>query len=191
MAQVDFENTTTMSVVSTRRRFLSQAAAVAAGGAALGAALPMPGSAVAAGQAPDPILEIIERHKATFAAYVAALAEYGALETELPLALRRSHIDAWGEEIVATDDPRYVQTVRAVDQTMDGVDKVACELLSVYPTTMAGLCGLIRYALDHDSDGEQWPRDLEWGGVTRSWQHFLLENILEVLPDLSQEGMAA
>jgi hypothetical protein len=38
MAQVDSENSTAMPAASTRRRFLSQAAAVTAGSAALGVA---------------------------------------------------------------------------------------------------------------------------------------------------------
>jgi hypothetical protein len=45
--------------VNSRRRFLSQAAAVTAGGAALATALSAHGSAAAAAQAPDPILEAI------------------------------------------------------------------------------------------------------------------------------------
>src|SRR5438270_13234171 len=59
MAQVDSENSTAVPAVSTRRRFLSQAAAVAAGGAALATALPLSGAAAAAGQASHPIMETV------------------------------------------------------------------------------------------------------------------------------------
>jgi hypothetical protein len=56
-------NNATLSTVggvdSTRRTFLAQAAAAAAGGAAIGAALPLPGSAAAAGLIPNPILDAI------------------------------------------------------------------------------------------------------------------------------------
>ncbi|MCK1682161.1 hypothetical protein IVA87_22765 [Bradyrhizobium sp. 147] len=61
MAQVDSENSTAMPVVSTRRHFLSQAAAVAAGSAALGAALPLSGSAAGAGQAPEGVAPLLRR----------------------------------------------------------------------------------------------------------------------------------
>ncbi|WP_194393888.1 hypothetical protein [Bradyrhizobium sp. CCBAU 51765] len=44
---------------SSRRRFLAQAAAVTAGGVALGPALPLPGSAAAAGLTSNPILEAV------------------------------------------------------------------------------------------------------------------------------------
>jgi hypothetical protein len=48
MAQVNSENSTAMPVISTRRRFLSQAAGVAAGGAVLALAAELPAPAVAA-----------------------------------------------------------------------------------------------------------------------------------------------
>ena len=63
MAQVNSENSTAMPVVSTRRRFLSQAAAVTAGGVALATALSVSASAAGAVQASDPILAAIEAHK--------------------------------------------------------------------------------------------------------------------------------
>jgi hypothetical protein len=56
MAQVDSENSISMPAVSTRRHFLSQAAAVTAGGAVLATALSVSASAAGAGQAADPIL---------------------------------------------------------------------------------------------------------------------------------------
>ena len=55
MAQVDSENSTAMPVASTRRRFLSQAAAVTARGAALATALSVSASAADAGQATNRI----------------------------------------------------------------------------------------------------------------------------------------
>ena len=73
MTQVDSENSTAMHVASTRRRFLSQAAAVTAGGAALGMALPLPGSATTAEQARDPVYALIETHRAATEALNAVL----------------------------------------------------------------------------------------------------------------------
>ena len=61
------ELTASKRVDTSRRRFLSQAAAVTAGGVVLATALSAPGSAAGAGQAPDPILEVIEAHKAASA----------------------------------------------------------------------------------------------------------------------------
>src|SRR5260370_39163444 len=74
MAQVDSENTTTMPVDPTRRRFLSTAAAgIAAGGAAVALAS-SPASA-----ADDPIFAAIEEHQAAVRAVNAAGAEIDRL----------------------------------------------------------------------------------------------------------------
>jgi hypothetical protein len=50
----------------------------------------------------------------------------------------------------------------------------ACELVSVKATTMAGIAAFLRYAIEADTDGEGWPRDLlsDDGKQTRSW-HFI------------------
>jgi hypothetical protein len=67
MAQANPDNSTPMAVDSTRRRFLSQAAGVAAGGTALAlASLP-------ARAADDPVFGLIETHRAAHAALVAAI----------------------------------------------------------------------------------------------------------------------
>jgi hypothetical protein len=52
-------NTSATQPRSSRRAFLVQAAGVAAGGAALGAGLPLPAPAAT----PDPIFAAIERHR--------------------------------------------------------------------------------------------------------------------------------
>jgi hypothetical protein len=179
---------TTERVVDTRRAFLAQA--VAAGGAALGAALPLPGSAAAAGQAPDPILAAIETHKAAYAAYQAAIDRNYELGRELPPEKCRSNANRWEEEIYETDDPRWIESEREVMRTNLEADRLAVELLSIVPTTMAGLCALIEYAVEHDVDGLHWPEleDAQTEGRRRSWQHFLLQNV--VLKAL-REGVAA
>lgn len=60
MAQVDSENSITRPAVSTRRRFLSQAASVAAGSAVLATGATIPAPAEALPQVPDPILAAID-----------------------------------------------------------------------------------------------------------------------------------
>ena len=68
MAQVNSENSTSMPVDPTRRRFLS----AAAGGAT---ALALPAASAHAGAAPDPIFEVIEAHREAAVASAAASAE--------------------------------------------------------------------------------------------------------------------
>src|SRR5882757_3885718 len=108
MAQVDSENITSMPADSTRRRFLSQAAAVAAGGAAVGMALPLPVSAGDSGRVPDPIFAAIDRHRRAYQDYIDNLGE-DEIEEAVPEERRRSNlVDAmFGEPDwqVAGDDP--------------------------------------------------------------------------------------
>jgi hypothetical protein len=68
-------------VDSTRRRFLSQAAGVAAGGTVLALATISPALAAAAPPgALDPVFGLIEAHRTARAAYLVALAEHTRLD---------------------------------------------------------------------------------------------------------------
>jgi hypothetical protein len=69
MAQVDSKNITAAPADPTRRRFLSQAAGVAAGGTVLALAS-LPASAAA-----DPVFALIEAHRAAAAALTITLRE--------------------------------------------------------------------------------------------------------------------
>jgi hypothetical protein len=128
-------------------------------------------------QVTDPILAAIERHKAANAKVVSWVDRYGKLENELPAERWRSDIS--NEEIVETDDPRWIEAERELGQAWNAETDAAWALLEVLPTTREGLLTLIEHALSH---GEQWPED---------WQVGLLENIAEALPQLWQEGVAA
>ncbi|MDE5460201.1 hypothetical protein [Bradyrhizobium sp. CSS354] len=174
-----------------RRRFLLQAAGVAAGSAVLGMALPLPQPAVAAVASPDPIYAAIEAHKTAKAALEAALHLYSALDRELPLEKCRSRVTAWEETIVETDDPRWIESERALDRCHDAETDAACALLSEGPTTMAGCIALLKYAVEADTDGMSWPeglyRDVNDPGPTRtgSWHQLLVENLAEIMPELA------
>jgi hypothetical protein len=81
MAQVDSENNTVMPVVQSRRRFLSQSAGMAAGGAVLALATIPPAPASAAPASPlDPVFGLIAAHRAAGAAHLVALEEQARLE---------------------------------------------------------------------------------------------------------------
>lgn len=179
-------NATNNTVNRERRAFLSKAAGVAAGSAALtlGASA---GSSVLAHQIePDPILAAIEAHRAVTVQLRAAIGTHSDLEQALPRDNRQSRIDAWDEKIVATDDPRWIDSEREVHATFDAETAAACELVNVLPTTAAGLLTLLEYAIAADSDGEMWPCELQSddGKRTRPWHHFLIANVAEVLPGL-------
>ena len=89
MPQANFDNSTTMPAVSTRRRFLSQAAGAAAGGTALAlaavsatadAAAPM---AALASSGVDPIFALIEDYRTAAKTVAAAASEVSRREEML------------------------------------------------------------------------------------------------------------
>src|SRR6266403_2580584 len=80
MAQVNPENSTPMPAEATRRRFLSQAAGIAAGGAVLALATIPPALAAAAA---DPIFALIDAHKLAQAKLKTAEAAHAAVERDL------------------------------------------------------------------------------------------------------------
>jgi hypothetical protein len=148
---------------TSRRRFLSTAAALAAGGAALGLTVP-PAFAT-----DDPIFVAIEAHRVAFARVIAAIDVEYAAEAETP-----------------NDDKRLLESGKATSAAWESEGDAAIELVSVRPETMAGVVALLNYAIAADRDGETWPPELlsDDGKTVRSWHHFLIQNLTEILPDL-------
>jgi hypothetical protein len=177
MAQAD--SNISISVDSTRRGFLARAAAVAAGGAAVGVALPLPASA---GLIPDPILGLIEAHKAARAGVYSTTDVLHAVEEELT-----------NEGVNIFDrrerDPRQMRCEEAISRALETETEAACALVSQSPTTMAGALALLAYANAADTDGEGWPSDLSADDTdtkTRSWHFFLIERLAADLPGLAR-----
>lgn len=179
-------NPKTSTMNPARRAFLSRAANVAAGGAALTVAATIAGPARAIQSSPDPILEAIEAHKAVRAIWIANVYRHSDLETELPRDKRRSWVHVEEDKIFETDDPRWIECEREVMRTSDLEIDASCVLVSIIPTTQAGVVALLQYALLADTDGEGWPRDLvsDNGTKTRSWHYFLIETVTAALTDL-------
>jgi hypothetical protein len=141
--------------------------------------------------APDPIFVAIDVHKTARAALDKALDWCGVLDQELPFEKCQSRITSWQEVIVETDDPRWIECERAIVTRMAEEDDAAHMLITVLPTTTEGTVALLRYAVDSDTNGERWPLQLKAeDGVSRSWQHFLLANLAEILPAFAKEALA-
>jgi hypothetical protein len=162
---------------SDRRSSLVQAASSLVLAAAAGTAM---------GATTDPIFAAIENHKAAYSNACARVDEHSRLESILPRDKCKSNINAWEEKIAETDDPRWIENERAVMRSFEAETDAACVLVSICPTTIAGVIALLRYANAADKDGEAWPRELmsDDGAKTRSWHYFLIEVIAETLPGL-------
>jgi hypothetical protein len=187
---------------ASRRDFLSHAAAVAAGGVVLAAsastasanAAPV-AAAYAASQGSseaDSIFAAIEAHKAASVAFARCISIHSKLEAALPKDRRRSNIDAHEHKIVEADDPRWIESERSIDALGDVESDTACALVNVRPSTMAGVLALLNYAITADRDGETWGVDLQDDdGRSRSWHHFLIVMLADVLPDVLRAGATA
>jgi hypothetical protein len=166
----------TDSTNTTRRGFLSTAAALAAS-----AAVAIPANALQA----DPIFEAIEAHKAARLAFENAVSRGSALEKELPGEKTRSWITVWERTIVETDDPRWIDSVHEIDRVSDAATDAAYALASIAPTTMAGVVGLLHYAISIRP--EEWPEGVHSDDdtETRPWHYFLIEMLIAVLPGMA------
>ena len=172
----------TNSINTTRRGFLSTAAALAAS-----AAVAIPANAANAFAA-DPILQAIEAHKAARLAFENAVSRSCALEQELPREKTRSWITVWEEAIEESDDPRWIDSVREVNRTSDAATDAAYALANVAPTTMAGVVGLLQYAISFQP--EEWPEGVQSDDdtETRPWHTFLIETLIAVLPGMAVQS---
>lgn len=133
----------------------------------------------------DPIFAAIEAHKAARAEWYKWVHRHSDLEREIPKEKRRSSVTVWDNDIVEADDPRWIEVQREVHRTSDAEIEAACQLVVVVPTTAAGLCALLRHAIDYDTNGEGWPPDLETNhGKYGSWKSFLIENLARVVPEM-------
>jgi len=112
--------------------------------------------------------------------------EHSRLEDELPRDRRQSSISSWESKLVQSDDPRWIRAEQEVSRTSDAEMDAAVQLVNIIPTTKAGLCALLKHAVDYDTDGEGWPRGLESddGKRVRDWEVFLIENLAKALPDI-------
>jgi hypothetical protein len=147
-------NTSATTPQSSRRGFLVQAAAVTAGGAAIGAGLPLPVPPAATAQsrdaAADPIFAAIEAHRRAIATLREAIDTEAALEASLPAERRRSRITVWEDTIVETDDPRWPASERSYMAASEAMDDLAIDLLNTKPTSVAGIDALLRHFADQD-----------------------------------------
>ena len=172
----------TNSTNTTRRGFLSTAAALAAS-----AGVAIPANAANAFGA-DPIFGAIDVHKAARLAFEDAVSRSFALEQELPREKTRSYITIWEETIVETDDPRWINSIRVVNRASDAATDAAYALANVAPTTMAGVVGLLQYAISIHP--EEWPEGVHSDDDTESrpWHYFLIEMLIAALSAMAVQS---
>ncbi len=121
MAQVDSENSIAVPAASTRGRFLSQAAGVAASGAALTLATVECAAAPMAAVGPpsaDPIVALIARHRAEEQAYGDALGDALKVRDALHEIVPAGRIGRVQGGMRAPDRPNYLHSHKAIDDCL-------------------------------------------------------------------------
>jgi hypothetical protein len=190
------EPDTILTAAPTRRRFLSQVAGVAAGGAILALATNPPAPAVAAltGTAANPevIFGLIEDHRAAVASEDMAWTYYSELEVAIPEEQRRGDTMFRLEVTeVATDDPRWTAACYACGDASLNTDQIALDMLDAPISSAEGLTALLAYAGEHIAAGHLWPRDLDGRemvgreGCLYHWETALLVKAAETMRKLS------
>ena len=177
MSQADSPNTTSPS----RRTVL---AGISVAAVSVAAALEKSGATIAPGT--DPVFAVIEAHQAAGLAFGDAVSAQSKLEKALPRENRRSHIRAFEEEIVETDDPRWIASQRAVHDLSRQASNRALDLLAIRPTTRAGLVALFRHVAE--AEEADLPSDVAFDDDERSYSFEAA--LLCVAADWLEEGDA-
>jgi len=134
----------------------------------------------------DPIFAAIETHRAAYVAFGDALKVQELLEESLPASAQRTRLWGWDDdEIVATDDPAWIECEQNRRLKADAEQHAALELAGIVPTTKAGIIALLQYAVAHIEAGNLWPSGLEDSEqpykTGLDWSYFVHCNIAEAL----------
>jgi hypothetical protein len=73
-------------------------------------------------------------------------------------AKRQTHLTVWNQEIVETDDPRWIAFARATWDPDEAAVNVEAALLEIEFSTVAGAAALLRYIHQFERDGSQASR---------------------------------
>jgi len=132
--------------------------------------------------ASDPIFAAIEAHKNAMEAYNLLVPRQDGLEATIPKERRQTR---GADEIIETDDPRWIKFQRQINQASDAEIEAECELTNVTPSSIAGVIALLEYASkiekeigfreiysDPDEPSEK---------LGRSWYYFVTRNLADCL----------
>ena len=126
---------------------------------------------------PDPIFAAIEQHRKANTAFAGAAVAQDRAELEADRNDRSWFEDA---EVIAA-------TTRSDEAALDE-DTAALDLISIHPTTPAGVLALLRYSIEADPDDCTWSGKFEDArGRDRAWHHLLVINLTKILPEMLRE----
>jgi hypothetical protein len=171
---------------SSRRGILAGVATALATAAAVNATAIVKAS----GAEPDPIFGVIEAHRAAWRRASEAFDRMSGIEESLPRGA--PHWAYFCDPVPADLDPTLVEACLDHRAAWEAHVDAAVELVTVLPTSIAGLIALLNYSLKFSIEDQCWPSDLVGAegdndeNIYRPWHIWMQRHVVEVL-----EGMAA
>jgi hypothetical protein len=139
---------------------------------------------------PDPMLQLIEDHQKSIRQRDEIVKRVSELERSLPKEKQESNFYGWQLTIVPTDDPQWIDITQRYYEEEERCDEIAAQMVSVSPTTLAGVAAILQYAADHVDAGYLWPDDLgeladcddeSMVSHRQDWLFFLNRNLAEAV----------
>ena len=135
----------------------------------------------------DPVLQAIAAHKKAFAAYNELCVQQDELEKAIPRDKRKSN--SGFDEMVETDDPRWLEFQAQLKKLADAEDEAECDLANIQPTTVAGVIALLEYAASVEKEVGfreiYFDPDEPDQKTGRSWHYFVNRNLADTLRSIA------
>ena len=152
----------------SRRRFLSQAAGVAAGGAVLAlAAIPPATAANAPASLLDSAFALIAKKRAADIAHIKAI----------------EHTDTFP---VGDHSDACLDAWAAQEEACDYAHNVDWEFATTKPTTIAGVAAMLRFANELEDAGDEWPNSDAIGAD--GWHYQLRKTMAAAIEDIIHQN---
>jgi hypothetical protein len=141
----------------------------------------------------DPIFAVIDAHRKAYAALDSCLTRHGDIEQQLADAvdhLRHDRMERYRElKALQAATPEWVALEQEVEDLHRAEQDATIGLIEVRPATLAGAGALMRYVVEQERLGNEWPgglEDTETGFDNEDWATFLHRNIAEVIEAAAQ-----
>jgi hypothetical protein len=169
-----------MSTLTSRRAVLASAAALPA--------LAMP--VLAQSSALDPIFDAIDWHRIADAEFCSHVRKQWALEETIPHERRMNFYvyDRDNPSVGKDDDPRWTEFQAEYWRLADRNDDAELSLISIQPTTTAGVVALLRYIAKYEKKSEFMDRVINDAGEEESWHAAMQHHIADSLEALAVQS---
>jgi hypothetical protein len=116
-----------------------------------------------------------------------AITPASALVPDPILEAIEAHRTASADVNAAIDDARWIESEQRL---FDAQEEAILALVTIKPTTVAGLASLMRHVAAYEADGNEWPmfNDDEGDGQAKDFSFFLHRNLAAALERATQSN---